>query len=133
MLTEREIEKIREVLEKGGLVGVRVSPEYFKEGDYTHWYDRYCDSNSKGVSCSYSEFIDSVVMAEMEDYDYLVLYSNGTVYGIKGDLTYHISYNDFRYHRGFDGLSEAEIFMELIKKYGYEVEDGFENRRKPSM
>lgn len=86
------------------LVCVVVSAEYFSEGDYTQWQGQ----REETADMTYAEFSDWLV-EHMRKYDSLVLYSDGTLYGNVGEVSYDISYREF---------DDINIFYELAEKFG---------------
>lgn len=88
----------------------KISAKYFQEGDYTHWYSEYLEENpNSGIS--YEEYIRDILIPEMEEYDYLLLFEDGTLYGVKGGISHDISFNEFEPY-------DTEIFENLCKEFG---------------
>lgn len=88
----------------GDLACVVVAPEYFEDGDYTAWQD----NTEETKDMTYEEF-QTWLVEDMKKYDSIVLYSDGTIYGNKGGISYDIDYNNF---------DEVETFIELAEEYG---------------
>lgn len=97
-------EKDKERIRNGELARAVVTPEYFREGDYTNWQEQ----SEETKSIPYDMFVDWLVKY-MEKYDSIVVYSDGTIYGNKGGLSHDIEY---------DAFDDVETFIELIEKYG---------------
>jgi hypothetical protein len=83
---------------------VIVSPEYFMEGEYTHWQD----NTEETKNMSYTDF-QAWLVDDMRKYDSIVVYSDGCIYGIVGGISHDISYDDF---------TDKQTYIELIEKYG---------------
>ncbi len=102
-LTIEEKNRIR----NGELMAAIVSPEYFREGDYTHWQDQ----TEETAAMPYDEYVDWLVEEMKEKYDTLVLYSDGTMYGNRDGVSYDISYEEFDF-------GDMDTFIELVEKFG---------------
>ncbi len=102
-LTDEEKNRIR----NGELASVVVSPEYFREGDYTGWQEQTEDT----VAMSYTKYVDWLVREMEEKYERIVLYSDGTLYGLKGGVSHDISYEEFN-------SGDMDTFIELVEKFG---------------
>ncbi len=102
-LTDREIERIR----NGELASVIVSPEYFRNGDYTRWQDQAEETSAM----PYEEYVDWLVKEMGEKYDTIVLYSDGTMYGNRGGISHDISYQEF-------SSGDYDTFIALVEKFG---------------
>lgn len=90
-----------------------VAPDYFREGDYTQWY--YEAMTHINDDLTYEEWLEKVLIPEMEEYDALVLYEDGTLYGIKDNIVYDISYNEFDPDDEWGKI----FFKDMLKKYAY--------------
>jgi len=103
MITISETDKER--IRNGELACVVIPPEFFEDGDYSHW-----QSNTEETeNMTYEEFQDWLV-ADMRKYDSIVLYSDGTIYGNKGGISHDIDYDNFG--------RDVEIFIKLAEEYG---------------
>jgi hypothetical protein len=100
MITENDIERIR----AGEAACMAVSPEYFRNGDYSAWQSQVEETENM----SYDEYQDWLV-EYMEGFDSIEVHSDGCIYGNKGGISHDISYKDF---------NDIETFIELMEKYG---------------
>lgn len=106
-----KMKQIEKKVRNGELIGVYISPDYFLEGDYYSWY---YDDKKNNKKYTYDEWVVNILIPEMEKYDSLILYSDGTLYGYKGGVSYDISYEEFE-------PGDIETFLYLINKYGINV------------
>jgi hypothetical protein len=100
VISEEEIVRVR----NGERACVQVSPEYFSGGDYTHWQ---CQSEET-KNMEYKEFREWLIENMKWEYESIVLYSNGALYGYRGGIAHDISYNEF---------DDVETFIELAEEY----------------
>lgn len=88
--------------------------EYFKLGDYTHWYKNYYEENPD-YEGDYDDFIENILIPEMKKYDELQLYEDGCLYGVVSGMSTDISYEEFNPNR------EPEIFEEIAEALDEEI------------
>jgi len=98
-------ESDKERIKNGELACVLISPEFFEDGDYSHWQNNSDETKDK----TYDEF-QSWLVEDMRKYDTIVMYSDGTIYGNKGGISHDIDYNNFG--------RDVEKFIELAEEYG---------------
>lgn len=100
-ISETDKERIR----NGELASVLIPPEFFEDGDYSHWQD----NTEETKEMTYEEF-QAWLVEDMNKYDSIVMYSDGTIYGNKGGICHDIDYDNFG--------RDVEIFIKLAEEYG---------------
>jgi hypothetical protein len=88
---------------------VFVTPEYFRKGDYTDWYE--AEVPEVLGEMSYEEYLERELIPRMEMYQTIVLYEDGTLYGVIGGKAEQIS------DREFNPETEKHIFDEVFEEY----------------
>lgn len=101
IISEQNKEKIR----NGHIANVLIPPEFFEDGDYSHWQN----NTDETKDMTYDEF-QVWLVKDMRKYDSIVLFSDGTIYGNKGGISHDIDYDNFG--------KDVEIFLELAEEYG---------------
>ena len=100
-ISETDKQKIR----TGELASVLIPPEFFEDGDYSHWQE----NSEETKDMTYEEF-QAWLVDDLKKYDSIVLYSDGTIYGNKGGVAHDIDYDNFG--------RDVEIFIKLAEEYG---------------
>jgi hypothetical protein len=100
-LSETDKQRIR----NGELASVLIPPEFFEDGDYSHW-----QANSEETKYMTYEEFQTWLVEDMKKYDSIVLYSDGTIYGNLGGIARDIDYDNFG--------RDVEIFIKLAEEYG---------------
>jgi hypothetical protein len=83
---------------------VFIDVNYFRKGDYTRWFDEEVPNGEM----TYHEWLENKLIPRLEKYESLVLYEDGTLYGIIGNTSELISDNEFE---------DAEDFEAIAKEY----------------
>lgn len=102
-ISETDKKRIR----NGDLASVLIPPEFFEDGDYSHWQN----NTEETENMTYEEF-QVWLVEDMRKYDSIVMYSDGTIYGNKGGISHDIDYDSFG--------QDVEIFIKLAEEYGYQ-------------
>jgi hypothetical protein len=85
---------------------VFINVDYFRNGDYTEWY-----MGETSGEMTYKEWLENVLIPRLEQYETLVLYEDGTLYGVIGGCSELISDNEF------DPKTETHIFEEIAEEF----------------
>lgn len=88
---------------------IYIDVDYFRNGDYTEWY--MAEVPMALGEMTYKEWFENILIPRLEQYETLVLYENGTLYGIIGGRSELLSDNEF------DPKTEAYIFEEIAEEY----------------
>ena len=100
-ISETDKERIR----NSELARVLIPPEFFEDGDYSHWQN----NTEETKDMTYEEF-QIWLVEDMRKYDSIVMYSDGTIYGNKGGISHDIDYDNFG--------GDVEIFIKLAEEFG---------------
>jgi hypothetical protein len=103
------ISETKQRIRNGELARILIPPEFFEDGDYSHWQD----NTEETKDMTYEEF-QAWLVDNMKKYDSIVLYSDGTIYGNKGGISHDIDYDNFG--------KDVEIFIKLAEDYTQEIE-----------
>lgn len=84
---------------------------YFLSGNYREWYEEYKENSENPLE--YKPWVKEVLVKDMDKYEFIVLFSDGTLYGYSDEIGI-IRLSDGE----FDPAYEKDVFLRVQEKFG---------------